>query len=98
MNGVGRGAVGDEGRDQSREGAGANRTSSRGGGEQVLGRPPAQLVDALGAHLLPRQAGPRLELGRAHQVDVVALAVPAAVDERDHVQPGPHVRSDLGQA
>ncbi len=32
----------------------------------------------------------------AHEVDLVGLAVPFAVQHRDHMEPAPHVRADVG--
>ena len=65
---------------------------------ELGGGPPAQLVHPLGEQLVPRQRRRRGEHRGAHEVDVVALAVPAAVEERDHGGAGPDVRPDVGVA
>lgn len=66
--------------------------------------PPAHLVDAFGAQLLPRQLWCRIEAPGPHEVDLVPLAVPSAAEpsgripvfERDEVQPVPDVGADGG--
>jgi hypothetical protein len=45
--------------------------------------------------LLPSDLGVGREDVGAHEVDLVGLTVPFAVQHRDHVEPAPHVRTDV---
>ena len=57
--------------------------------------PPTQLEHVLGVQLLPAERGRGLEhVVDVDQVDLLALAVVRAVDERDDVQAVPDVRPD----
>ena len=83
---LGRRSVGSSDRTSSgrRRGAKTSSVSS-----SSAWRPPAQPEDVLGAQLLPREAGPRLERRRADEVVLLPLAVPQPADEGNDVEACP---------